>query len=66
VPTPGFTEIGPYWFVIEMTDLGPTVKRNSFRTSAEAQIAVASITIETSCVRRAIAIVFSLKGPLRL
>jgi hypothetical protein len=52
--------MGPYWFVVEMTDLGPTVKRNSLRTSAEAQIAVASITIETNCVRRDFAIMFSL------
>src|ERR1700680_793816 len=57
---PGFTEIGPYWLVMEMTAPGLTVKRNSFRTSAEAQIAVARTTTETSCARR----VLSINSPL--
>ena len=57
LPMVGLTDIGPYWFVIEMAAPGFTVKRNSFRTSAAAQMAVATITIETSCARRALAIV---------
>ena len=52
LPEPGFTEIGPYWLVTEIAALGPTVKWNSFRTSAEAQIVVARIATVTSCAAR--------------